>query len=285
MFDPATRSDVQALIRQALEEDVGAGDASAQATIATAEQGRAVMISRDNYVMAGLTVAELVFISLDDSISCKLLVKDGDAITSDQRLMEVAGPAASILTAERTALNLVQRMTGIATLTRDFVRRAGDYKVDILDTRKTTPNLRCLEKYAVLCGGGTNHRMGLYDKIMLKDNHLALWRRHHDGTLAKMVRAAKEKFPDLEVEVEVECKEDLVSVLEAKPDWVLLDNMTPTQLQECVELNKGRSKLEASGGVTLDTISDIASTGVDAVSVGALTHSVKAADLSLEMDF
>lgn len=284
-IDPATRADVQGLTRLALEEDIGAGDASSLATISAEEQGRAVMVSRDDYVISGLTVAELVFVSLDSSISCNRPVADGDAVTADQVVMEIEGPAASILTAERTALNFVQRMTGIATLTREFVRRVGDSKAVVLDTRKTTPSLRILEKYAVSCGGGTNHRMGLYDKIMLKDNHLALWRRHHDGTLADMVRAAKKKFPDLEVEVEVESKEDLALVLVGEPNWVLLDNMTPTQLRECVQLNDGRSKLEASGGVNLDSIGEIAATGVDAISVGALTHSAKAADLSLEMDF
>lgn len=285
MTDPAAHPDVQALIHRALEEDVGTGDVSARATISPEEQGWAVMVSRGDYVISGLTVAELVFASLDDTISCKRLAQDGDTVVANQTVMDISGPAASILTAERTALNLVQRMTGIATMTREFVRRSEGTQAMILDTRKTTPNLRRLEKYAVVCGGGVNHRMGLYDKIMLKDNHLALWRRHHEGSLADMVHAARQNCPGVDIEVEVENQEDLAQVLGADPDWVLLDNMTPAQLRACVELNQGRSKLEASGGVTLETIADVAATGVDAVSVGALTHSVEAADLALEMDF
>jgi nicotinate-nucleotide pyrophosphorylase (carboxylating) len=196
--------------------------------------------------------------------------------------MEISGPARGILTAERNALNFLQMMTGIATTARLYVEQIRGTKAVILDTRKTTPTLRVLEKYAVRCGGGENHRMGLYDRIMLKDNHLAHWRKHHDGGLADMVGSARKAYPDLAVEVEVETVEDCARVCEARPEWILLDNMSIDQLRECVGVCAGRSKLEASGGITLDTVTDVAATGVDAISVGALTHSSAWADFSLE---
>jgi nicotinate-nucleotide pyrophosphorylase (carboxylating) len=196
--------------------------------------------------------------------------------------MTVEGPVRGILTAERTALNFLQRMSGIATLTRRFVERAGP-SVAILDTRKTTPTLRVLEKYAVLCGGGQNHRFGLYDRCLIKDNHRRLWRKGGAARLDQAVREARRRFPDREVEVEVENEAELRSALKAGPEWVLLDNMTPAQMKRCVRICDGRVLIEASGGITLKNVAQVAATGVDAISLGCLTHSAPAADLSLEI--
>jgi len=186
-----------------------------------------------------------------------------------------------MLVAERTALNFIQRMTGIATMTHRYVEEADNPDVMILDTRKTTPTLRTFEKYAVVCGGGTNHRYGLFDRVLIKDNHLAHWTRE-GGDLAGSIHAAREKYPQLLVEVEVDTVRQLKAVLTARPDWVLLDNMQPDELRECVKLCDGICKTEASGGVNLKTIHEIAQTGVNAISVGALTHSAPSADLALD---
>jgi len=196
--------------------------------------------------------------------------------------VSLEGRARSILAAERVALNFLQRLSGIATLTRRFVEKAGPFGVQVLDTRKTAPTLRVLEKYAVLCGGGSNHRFGLFDRILIKDNHRAAWSRHGAGGLGGAVKEARARFPRHIIEIEVENEDELEQVLPAKPDWIMLDNMPPARLERCVALARGRCKIEASGGVTLDTIEAVARTGVDAVSIGALTHSAPAADFSLE---
>jgi nicotinate-nucleotide pyrophosphorylase (carboxylating) len=189
-----------------------------------------------------------------------------------------------MLSGERTALNILQRLSGIAGLTRSYVEAVAGTSAAVLDTRKTTPLWRAWEKHAVRCGGGTNHRMGLYDRILLKDNHLALWQHSRRGTPADMVRAARAAFPDHLLEVEVDTVEVFRQVLEAGPDWVLLDNMRIDDLRRCVRLRPARTRLEASGGVTLETAAAIAATGVDAISVGALTHSAPSADLCMEME-
>jgi nicotinate-nucleotide pyrophosphorylase (carboxylating) len=177
----------------------------------------------------------------------------------------------------------MQRMTGIATLTRAFVDAVAPHNTVILDTRKTTPALRDFEKYAVLCGGGVNHRVGLYDKILIKDNHRRLWRKGDASRLDLAVAAAREAYPELEVEVEVETMEELASALDGAPEWILLDNMLPEQLAECVRRCAGRAKLEASGGIVLENAAAVAASGVDAISLGCLTHSAPSADLSLEI--
>ena len=197
--------------------------------------------------------------------------------------MTIRGSARSILTAERTALNFLQRMSGIATLTSVFVDKARRHGVMILDTRKTTPTLRILEKYAVLCGGGRNHRFGLFDRFLIKDNHRRLWGHGQAARLGDAVHQARKRFPGLPVEVEVESEAELRSALDGKPEWILLDNMAPARLRCCVKICAGRSRLEASGGINLRNISRVAATGVDAVSLGCLTHSAPAADLSLEI--
>jgi nicotinate-nucleotide pyrophosphorylase (carboxylating) len=278
------REDVQALIRAALAEDVGSGDATTLALVPGAVRATAVLLTRRSCVVAGADVAAEVFRRVDSRLTVEIRAADGAAANAGDELLVVSGPAGSILTAERTALNFMQRLCGIATLTSEFVRRVRPHRTMILDTRKTTPTLRVLEKYAVRCGGGTNHRTGLYDRVLIKDNHRALWRTAHpEGDLAGAVLAARSAYPGLEIEIEVESEEELRQLLPAKPEWVLLDNMGPAQLRRCVELSGGRCRLEASGGITLDTVAAVAATGVDAISVGALTHSAPAIDLSLEM--
>ena len=275
---------VQDLIRRALEEDVGTGDVTTLSVVPERLEGKAVILSRGDYVVAGLDVAAAVFGQVDPRIRCRAEVHDGQRVAPDQNLLSVEGPIRGILTGERTALNFVQRMTGIATRTRQFVDKVSHCGVRILDTRKTTPTLRVLEKYAVTCGGGTNHRMGLYDMVLIKDNHRRLWQAAGISNLEGAVAAARARFPGVPVEVEVESEDELRDALRGSPEWVMLDNMPPDRMRHCVELCARRCKLEASGGVTLDTVEAIAATGVDAISIGGLTHSAPAADLSLELE-
>jgi len=282
--DITNDKEVREAIARALAEDIGAGDVTTNSLVANDEQVRAVILSRGNYVLAGAPVAALTFHLHEGSIRTEVLVEDGARISPNTEVISIEGRARTILTAERVALNFLQRMTGIATLTSRYVEIAAPEGVQILDTRKTTPTLRVFEKYAVLCGGGTNHRFGLFDRVLIKDNHRALWARHDEDNLAQAVQRAREMHPDLAIEVEVESEEELKTVLAANPDWVLLDNMPPDQMQQCVEHCKDNPcQVEASGGVSLDTLSAIAKSGVDAVSVGALTHSAVAADFSLEI--
>lgn len=275
---------VKDLIHRALAEDVGSGDVTTLSVVPETSLGRAVILSRGNHVVSGLGVASAVFSAVDPALKCCRLVSDGDAVNPGQILMTIEGAIRGILTGERTALNFMQRMTGIASRTREFVDKVKPFGTRILDTRKTTPTLRILEKYAVTCGGGTNHRMGLYDMVLIKDNHRRLWQAAGISNLKGAVAAARAKFPGIPVEVEVESAEELRDALQAKPEWIMLDNMTLALMRECVAICNRQSKLEASGGVTLDTVAGIAATGVDAISVGGLTHSSPAADLSLELE-
>jgi nicotinate-nucleotide pyrophosphorylase (carboxylating) len=280
--DLSKRRDVRDLVRRSLQEDIGAGDVTSEVMVGPDDVARAVIVSRDKYVVAGGAIARLVFSVCDPNLSVQVLVKDGAHVSAGEPILHVKGRARNILAAERVALNFLQRMTGIATLASQFVQKARPYGVQVLDTRKTTPLLRILEKYAVLCGGGSNHRMGLYDQILIKDNHRAFWKRKRKGSLADAVIAARRRHPNLQVEVEIESESDLKTVLKASPNWVLLDNMPLGRIRRCVQICKGRCKVEASGGVSLKTIEHIAQTGVDAISIGALTHSAPSADLSLE---
>jgi nicotinate-nucleotide pyrophosphorylase (carboxylating) len=224
-----------------------------------------------------------VFRLVAPALRVTVLVRDGRAVKAGQRVLLLEGSARAILAGERTALNFLQRLSGIATLTRAYVEAVRPFPVRILDTRKTTPGLRRLEKAAVVHGGGTNHRFGLFDRILIKDNHRAFWKAAGSGSsLAAAVRAARRKYPGLLTEIEVESEAELLDALEGRPDWVLLDNMTPAQLRRCVRLTAGRAKLEASGGITLRTARRVAATGVDALSAGALTHSARALDVSLD---
>ncbi len=271
------------LIARALAEDIGSGDVTTLSVIPEHVNGRAVILSRASYVVSGIDVARAVFAQVEPRLICEARVRDGVLVQRDEVLLSVSGPIRGILTGERTALNFMQRMTGIASRTRQFVDKVSRYDVRILDTRKTTPTLRVLEKYAVTCGGGTNHRMGLYDMVLIKDNHRRLWQQAGIGNLAGAVEAARTRFPGTPVEVEVESEDELRDALRAQPEWVLLDNMTPDRLRRCVAIAAGEVRLEASGGVTLDNVEAIAATGVDAISIGGLTHSAPAADLSLEL--
>ena len=253
-------------VARALQEDVGSGDLTAA------------------LVPAGLAIAAEVFRQADPRLRCEILCPDGEPVGAGTALLRVSGPARALLTAERTALNLAQRLTGIATATACLVRIVADYGTLILDTRKTVPGLRRLDKYAVHCGGGTNHRIGLHDAILIKDNHLAFWRQKNRGTLAAAVRAARQAYPGLKIEIEVDTLDQLKEALPGQPDWVLLDNMPPATVAEAVALCGGACKTEASGGITKENVREYARAGVTAISIGALTHSSRAADLGLDFD-
>ncbi len=276
--------DCRNLVRKALREDLGPGDITTRSLVPARRRVRAVILSRGSYVVAGAEVARTVFNELDSRLLFTGIVADGQRVGPDQPIARLEGRAHAILAAERTALNFMQRLTGIATLTARFVEEVKPYPVAILDTRKTTPLLRSLEKYAVRCGGGVNHRLGLYDRVLLKDNHRRLWAAEHGGDLAAAVAAVRRKAPGVMIEVEVETEAELTSALSAAPDWILLDNMTPDSLRRCVVLVTGRCQLEASGGITLENVAEIAKTGINAISLGCLTHSAPAADLSLELE-
>jgi nicotinate-nucleotide pyrophosphorylase (carboxylating) len=272
------------LIGLALAEDLGsAGDVTSLATIPPDTSGGAAIVARAAGVIAGLPVARLVFEAVDPALAFTPSVKDGTAVEAGAELATVSGAMRSILTAERTALNFLQRLSGVATLTRRYVEAAGG-KTRILDTRKTTPGWRLLEKYAVRMGGGLNHRAGLYDGVLIKDNHLAAL-GGGPAAVPRAVAAARQQTPDLPVEVEVDTLEQLDAALACRPDIVLLDNMPPEMLKRCVERRDEIAPgvlLEASGGVNLQTIGPIAAAGVDRVSVGALTHSALALDIALD---
>jgi nicotinate-nucleotide pyrophosphorylase (carboxylating) len=236
----------------------------------------AALLLKEPGVVCGLDAAEAVFRSLDPEVEFGPVAADGDVVGGSARVATISASSRAVLTGERTALNLLGRLSGIATLTSRFVDAVEGTGVVILDTRKTTPGLRSLEKYAVRCGGGENHRLGLYDGVLLKDNHLAI-----AGSVASAVERAREV--GLPVQVEAETLEDVAEAVAAGADSILLDNMTPEQLRESVELVDGRAQLEASGGVSLETVRAIAATGVDFISVGALTHSARSLDVSLEV--
>ncbi len=275
---------VNEIIKLALEEDLaGLCDVTSNSLVPENAVIEAEIIAREELVVSGIDVAVAVFKKVDASLNCETIVADGNVACANDVILKITGSARGILTAERTALNFMQRMSGIATATKAFVDKVAGTDVDILDTRKTTPGLRVFEKYAVLCGGGKNHRMGLYDRVLIKDNHRRLWRSDDASLLDEAIRTAREKFSGIVVEVEVETEEELRSALKAEPEWILLDNMGPDNLRRCVDISQGRCKLEASGGITLDNVEDIAQTGVDAISLGYLTHSAPSVDLSLEI--
>jgi nicotinate-nucleotide pyrophosphorylase (carboxylating) len=281
--DIARSRETQAFIRRALREDIGPGDATSLALIPRAAVAEAVITAQGTGVLAGAAVAAAVFRAVDRKLRIRHLVRDGRRVRRGVRVLTLRGSARSILAAERTALNILQRLSGIASLTARFAAAVQPHRLAILDTRKTTPGMRALEKYAVRCGGGRNHRRGLYDRILIKDNHRCFWRRAGEARLDLAVQAARRRFPRLEVEVEVESAAEMESALAGWPEWILLDNMTPARLRQCVRRCAGRARLEASGGVRLENVKAIAATGVDAISIGSLTHSAPAADFSLEI--
>ena len=268
------------LIKAALAEDIGSGDATTLALVSENSCASAVMVARDPLVMAGVDLALAAFQEVDERVEFGIEVLDGQNGNFFQPLLRLHGPTRALLTAERTALNFVQRLAGVATLTAQFVEQVAGTQAQILDTRKTTPGWRTLEKYAVACGGGTNHRVGLYDQVMIKDNHLALL----GDNITRAVSLAREASPELKIEVEADTVEQARVAVEAGADIVLLDNMSCDQIREAIKLIDGRSKTEASGGVTLETVRQIAETGVDFISVGALTHSAPSVDIALDFD-
>lgn len=267
------------IIQNALEEDIRDGDITTDAIIDRNVKGKAILETREDIVLAGLPVFMRTFTLSDPGISFEVFYEESQDVQKGEVICSVNGSMSAILMAERTALNFIQRMSGIATLTREYVSRVSSKKVKILDTRKTVPGLRVLDKYSVTAGGGNNHRFGLYDAFLIKDNHIAV-----AGSIAAAVKAAKIKAAKgIRVEVETESLEDVKEAVEAGADTILLDNMTAEEMREAVKLVKGRAVTEASGGVTLNNIIEIAETGVDLISIGALTHSVRAVDLSLEI--
>lgn len=279
---PPSRLQYEPVVRRALEEDLAWGDVTSGAVIPADATASASLVARQEGVAAGIRVAALAFELVDPELRITPVVDDGDRVSPADELLAVSGRAVSILAAERVALNFVQRLSGIATLTARYVAAAEGTGARIVDTRKTTPGLRVLEKYAVRCGGGQNHRAGLGDAVLIKDNHRAVI-SGSGISLADAVRSARRRIPHVTLlEVELDSLADLEEVLAAGADAILLDNMTPARLVEAVEKNAGRGILEASGGVTLDTVRAIAETGVDLVSVGALTHSAPAFDAAVD---
>jgi nicotinate-nucleotide pyrophosphorylase (carboxylating) len=272
------------LVKLALVEDLGDAnvDVTSDALVPPEEMAEAHMVAREACVLAGIPVAAEVFRQVNPELECTVCVPDGSVVEKGTTVLVIKGSAQSILTAERTALNFIQRMSGVASITAEYVKTASNPDVMLLDTRKTTPALRPFEKYSVLCGGGTNHRYGLFDAVLIKDNHLASWAKKHGTGVGEAVAAARAKYPGLKIEVEVDTIDQLKEALTTRPDWVLLDNMPPPVLRECVALCKGICKTEASGGINLNTIHAIAQTGIDAISVGALTHSAPSIDLALD---
>lgn len=279
---PLSLREIRHAVRAALDEDIGSGDVTTLATVPANAEATAVMRARESLVVAGLALAEVAFAQLSPKVRIKRLVRDGQQIKPGANMLKVTGPARAILSAERVALNFVQRLCGIATLTARFVAGAQGTRAQILDTRKTTPGWRNFEKYAVACGGGRNHRFGLYDMVLIKDNHLAALRDAKPTATAAAVACARERYPQLKIEVEADTLEQVAQAAQAGADIILLDNMTPAQLRRAVKVVNGRAKTEASGGVNLHTIRAIARTGVDFISVGALTHSAGAVDIGLD---
>jgi len=273
---------IRQAVKAALAEDIGTGDVTSLATVPKSAQCVAVMRAREPLVVAGLALAEGAFRELSRSVKIKAPVQDGHRAGVGEVLLEVSGSARAILGAERVALNFVQRLSGVATSTAQYVAAVRGTKAQILDTRKTTPGWRLLEKYAVACGGGKNHRLGLHDMILIKDNHLAALRDAQPNAVAAAVARARAQYPELLVEVETDTLEQVAQAVAAGADIILLDNMTPARLRQAVQLVAGRARTEASGGVTLKTVGAIARSGVDFISVGAITHSARAVDIGLD---
>ncbi|NQZ58779.1 MAG: carboxylating nicotinate-nucleotide diphosphorylase [Lentisphaeraceae bacterium] len=272
------------LVRVALAEDIGSGDATTLSTVPEGLMAKAVLLAKEDLICAGLPVAEKVFHELDNKAVFTALVEEGQFCEKGTIMAEITGHAQELLTAERTALNYLQRLSGIATTTNLYVKQTEGSKTQILDTRKTTPGIRMLEKYAVAMGGGTNHRFALYDRVMIKDNHRELAAMSGPGGITRSVRSAREKYPDLEIEVEADTLEEVKEAAESGAEYILLDNMSNDTVKEAIAINSGRSLIEVSGGVTIERIPSLAAIeGVDFISVGALTHHIKSVDISLDI--
>ena len=270
------------LIDLALREDIGSGDVTSQYFVGETDQASARIIVKERAIVAGADVAAEVFRRVDPVLRIEILQPNGATVAGGAAVIEIRGPARSILTAERVALNFLQRLSGIATLTHQFVEAAGATAAKILDTRKTTPGLRKFEKAAVVAGGGANHRFGLFDMVLVKDNHLLA--RNGLTRLSAAIERVQEERPGLRIEVEADNLDQVRALLEIKGvEMVLLDNMSASQMREAVAIGKGKVKFEASGGVSIRNVRQVAATGVDFVSIGALTHSARAIDFSLEL--
>jgi nicotinate-nucleotide pyrophosphorylase (carboxylating) len=277
MSDRLDPSMYRRLVREALAEDVGVGDVTTAATVAADVRMFAAIVAKMPCVIAGLDVAREVFAAVDPGIAFEGLRSDGSTCRPGDRVATVAGPARGILTAERTALNILQHLSGIATRTREFVEAAAG-RIKILDTRKTIPGLRTLAKYAVVCGGGLNHRAGLYDGILIKDNHIAV-----AGSVAEAVRRVRATGSFLPIEVEAGTLDEVGAAVEAGADIVMLDNMDDEMVHAAIQRIGGRARVELSGGMTVDRVRRLAGSGADYVSIGAMTHSAPAVDLSLDV--
>jgi len=270
---------IKDLIARALQEDLGPGDVTSEATIRPESVSVAVMLAKQDLVLAGLDVAREVFHYLDADIQFTSIAKDGDGIHAGTEIAKVSGNTRALLAGERVALNLLQHLSGIATLTARYVEKVKGLKAEVLDTRKTLPGLRQLEKYAVRMGGGKNHRMGLHDMVLIKDNHIRA-----TGSITKAVERVRLKVHDtMKIEVETKTLDEVREALAVKADIIMLDNMQIFMMREAVKLIAGRALVEASGNVTLETVRRIAETGVDLISSGSLTHSAPAADISMKI--
>jgi nicotinate-nucleotide pyrophosphorylase (carboxylating) len=283
-MEPLNAAEVRQAVKLALQEDIGSGDVTTLATVPEKAVAKAVMRAREPLVVAGLELAEAAFRELSSTMKATRETRDGERVPAGATLLRIAGPARALLSAERVALNFVQRLCGIATLTAQFVDAIRGTSAQILDTRKTFPGWRHFEKYAVRCGGGRNHRMGLYDMVLIKDNHLAALRAEPGGAIAAAIQRARQGYPTLKVEIEADTLAQVDEALAADADLILLDNMNPAQLRHAVQKCKGRARTEASGGVNLESVRAIAEAGVDFISVGALTHSAPAVDIGLDFE-
>ena len=279
-----TAVEIRRAVRAALAEDLGSGDATTLATVPAGARSVAFMNARQPLVVAGIHFAELAFRELSPKIQIRRFVRDGRRVKAGSPLLKISGSSRAVLSAERVALNFVQRLSGVATATAQFADAIKDSKAKILDTRKTTPGWRHFEKYAVKCGGGRNHRIGLFDMVLIKDNHLVALQNEKPNAIAAAVARARKKFPRLKVEAEADTLEQVAQAADAGVDIILLDNMPPAQLRRAVKIVRGRAKTEASGGVNLKTVRSIAATGVDFISVGAITHSACAVDIGLDFE-
>lgn len=283
-MEALTAAEITRAVALALAEDIGSGDVTTLATVPADARASAAMVSREPLVVAGLALAEAAFRQISPVVKIVRKSQDGLHAGEGTTLLTISGPARALLSAERVALNFVQRLSGVATLTAQFVQAISGTRTQVLDTRKTTPGWRRLEKYAVACGGGHNHRMGLFDMVLIKDNHLAALSRELPDAINVAVQRARAQYPQLKLEIEADNLDQVDQALAAQADVVLLDNMNPVQLRLAVQKCKGRAQTEASGGVTLASVRAIAEAGVDFVSVGALTHSARAVDIGLDFE-
>jgi len=270
-----SKEQVDNLINIALEEDIGLGDITTRSIVSTEDIFTAEILTRENIILCGLDILKSVFFKLDpDVIFVDNYFNDGDALSCNTKILGIKGKGIALLEGERAALNILQRLCGIATLTKEYVKRAGD--VQILDTRKTTPGLRSFEKYAVSCGGGKNHRFGLYDAVLIKDNHIKA-----SGGIIQAVSKVKNKYKEIQIEVETSNLEEVKEAIEAKVDIIMLDNMSIENIKKAVHIINGRVSIEVSGSVSIDQLGLLSKINIDCISIGALTHSFKSSNISM----